>query len=191
MQRCELPFAFQKKRERKVPALHRKQGLRRQEKAIVTMKVLSLTVLLKEVYLQSGIMACAGSMARTAGDVILLDSIIRNNDFNSTGNGAVATAVPCAADVNTSLDLQGVRLGLPSTLGWVPSATYDGISGEVSITPDSYGLQIPSIHPSILLILHSKSCHSLCWDTSHSSTGTVSLAVTSIHSVQAALLKSA
>ena len=72
-------------------------------------------------------------MARTAGDVILLDGIIRNNDFNTTGNGAVATAVPCAVEVNTSLSLRGVRLGLPSTLGWVPSATYDGISGEVGM----------------------------------------------------------
>lgn len=73
-----------------------------------------------------------GSMARTAGDVILLDSIIRNNDFNSTGNGAVAAAVPCAVNVNSSLSLRGVRLGLPSTLGWVPSATYAGISGEIA-----------------------------------------------------------
>lgn len=72
-------------------------------------------------------------MARTAGDLTLLDSIIRNNDYNTTGNGAVTTAVPCAVNVNTSLSLEGVRLGLPSTLGWVPSATYVGISGEVSI----------------------------------------------------------
>ena len=73
-------------------------------------------------------------MARTAGDVVLLDSIVRNNGFNTTGNGAVATAVPCAVTVNSSLSLRGLRLGLPSTLGWVPSDTYDGISGEVSIS---------------------------------------------------------
>ena len=73
-------------------------------------------------------------MARSAGDVVLLDSIVRNKGFNSTGNGAVATAVPCAVSVNTSLSLRGLRLGLPSTLGWVPSDSYDGISGEVRAT---------------------------------------------------------
>lgn len=71
-------------------------------------------------------------MARTAGDVVLLDSIIRNSGFNATANGAVPTPVSCAVDVNTSLSLRGLRLGLPSTFGWVPSDTYAGISGEVS-----------------------------------------------------------
>ena len=79
-----------------------------------------------------GAVCIAGSMARTAGDVVFLDSIIRNSGFNTTGNGAVPTALPCAVNVNTSLDLRGVRFGLPSTFGWVPSDTYDGISGEVS-----------------------------------------------------------
>ncbi len=71
-------------------------------------------------------------MARTAGDLVLLDSIVRNSAAKTTGNGAVASALSCAVNVNSSMSLKGVRLGLPSTEGWVPSATYDGISGEVS-----------------------------------------------------------
>lgn len=71
-------------------------------------------------------------MARTAGDLVLLDSIVRNSAAKTTGNGAVASALSCAVSVNSSMSLNGVRLGLPSTEGWVPSATYDGISGEVS-----------------------------------------------------------
>ncbi len=74
----------------------------------------------------------AGSMARTAGDLVLLDSIVRNSAAKTTGNGAVASALSCAVNVNSSMSLKGVRLGLPSTEGWVPSATYDGISGEAS-----------------------------------------------------------
>ena len=74
----------------------------------------------------------AGSMARTAGDLVLLDSIVRNSAAKTTGNGAVASALSCTVNVNSSMSLKGVRLGLPSTEGWVPSATYDGISGEVS-----------------------------------------------------------
>ena len=105
-------------------------------------------------------------MARTAGDVVLLDSIIRNNDFNTTGNGAVATAVPCAVDVNTSMSLQGVRLGLPSTLGWVPSATYAGISGEVSITPRPATHAPHNDYPSLLLMsMSSELIHPSCSTT--------------------------
>ena len=73
----------------------------------------------------------AGSMARTAGDLVLLDSIIRNSAANTTGKGAVATPLSCAVNVSSNMSLQGVRLGLPSTEGWVPSGSYDGISGEV------------------------------------------------------------
>ena len=70
-------------------------------------------------------------MARTAGDLVLLDSIVRNSSANTTGTGAVATPLSCAVDVNRSMSLQGVRLGLPSTEGWVASGSYVGISGEV------------------------------------------------------------
>ncbi|DBB14631.1 TPA: hypothetical protein ACH3X3_004893 [Trebouxia sp. C0006] len=78
-----------------------------------------------------------GSMARTAGDLVLLDSIVRNSAAKTTGNGAVASALSCAVNVNSSMSLKGVRLGLPSTEGWVPSATYDGISGEVAVPINS------------------------------------------------------
>ncbi|DBA92431.1 TPA: hypothetical protein ACH3X1_002668 [Trebouxia sp. C0004] len=78
-----------------------------------------------------------GSMARTAADLVLLDSIVRNSAGNTTGNGAVASALSCGVNVNSSMSLKGVRLGLPSTEGWVPSATYDGISGEVAVPINS------------------------------------------------------
>ena len=68
-----------------------------------------------------------GAMARTADDLILLDGIIRNSGANSTGNGAVYPAVQCAAPINASMSLKGVRLGLPSTFGWQTA----GISQEV------------------------------------------------------------
>lgn len=70
-------------------------------------------------------------MARSAADLVLLDSIVRNSEANTTGTGAVATPLSCAVNVNRNMSLKGVRLGLPSTEGWVPSDTYDGISGEV------------------------------------------------------------
>ncbi|KAL3142981.1 hypothetical protein ABBQ38_003263 [Trebouxia sp. C0009 RCD-2024] len=69
-----------------------------------------------------------GSIAHTASDLVFLDSIVRNSAANTTGNGAVASPLSCAVSVNSSMDLRGVRLGLPSTLGWVTP----GISGEVA-----------------------------------------------------------
>ena len=74
-------------------------------------------------------------MARTAGDLVLLDSVIRNSGANTTGTGAVTTPLSCAVDVDRNMSLRGVRLGLPSTEGWVPSDSYDGISGEVCEQP--------------------------------------------------------
>ena len=68
-----------------------------------------------------------GSMARTAEDLLLLDSIVRDSSAETTGNGAVMDPVSCAAPVNESISLAGLRLGLPSTFGWVT----DGISSEV------------------------------------------------------------
>ena len=91
-------------------------------------------------------------MARTAGDLVLLDSIIRNSAANTTGNGAVANALSCSVKVNTSMSLAGVRLGLPSTEGWVPSATYDGISGEVghcTLLETAYLLLVAPCHYSL------------------------------------------
>ena len=68
-----------------------------------------------------------GAMGRNAPDLILLDSIIRSNNYSTTGFGSVPTPVSCAVEIDPNFSLAGVRLGLPSTLGWqVP-----GISGEV------------------------------------------------------------
>lgn len=99
----------------------------------------------------------AGSMARTAGDLVLLDSIVRNSVAKTTGNGAVASALSCTVNVNSSMSLKGVRLGLPSTEGWVPSATYDGISGEVG---PSWPSTILYNDNSIKLTLRYKKCTS-------------------------------
>ena len=66
-------------------------------------------------------------MARTAEDLVLLDSVIRNNQGTTTANGAWDNPINCAVDVNRDLNLQGVRIGLPSTFGWVQP----GISAEV------------------------------------------------------------
>ena len=85
-----------------------------------------------------------GAMARTADDLILLDSIIRNSPANSTGNGAVYPAVQCAAPMNDSMtSLKGVRFGLPSTFGWVTA----GISQEVSTDTD---ILIMAVMPHLL-----------------------------------------
>lgn len=69
----------------------------------------------------------AGSMARTARDLILLDSIVRKPNCTTDAKGAIETPVSCDVDVDLSFNLSGVRLGLPSTLGW-----NNGISSEVN-----------------------------------------------------------
>lgn len=72
-----------------------------------------------------------GGMARTADDLILLDSIIRDSDASTTGNGAVSSPVTCAAPISSNFtSLEGVRLGLPSTFGFVTAS----ISDEVRLT---------------------------------------------------------
>ena len=67
-------------------------------------------------------------MARTARDLILLDSIIRKPNCTTSAKGAIPFPVSCDVEVDLSLNLTGVRLGLPSTLGW-----NNGISSEVII----------------------------------------------------------
>ena len=65
-------------------------------------------------------------MARTARDLILLDSIVRKPNCTTDAKGAISAPVPCDVEVEMDLNLTGVRLGLPSTLGW-----NNGISSEV------------------------------------------------------------
>lgn len=65
-------------------------------------------------------------MARTARDLILLDSIVRKPNCTTTAKGAIPSPVDCDVDVDLNFNLTGVRLGLPSTLGW-----NNGISSEV------------------------------------------------------------
>lgn len=67
----------------------------------------------------------AGSMAREIDDLILLDSIVRMPNITTTGHGMIPEPVSCAAPI-TNIDLNGTRIGLPSTFGWVT-----GLSGEV------------------------------------------------------------
>ena len=71
-----------------------------------------------------------GSMARTAQDLILLDSVIRSSNYSTTGFGSVPNPVSCAVSIDPDFSLEGVRLGLPSTLAW----TSPGISAEVNFT---------------------------------------------------------
>lgn len=58
---------------------------------------------------------------------MLLDSIVRNSSANTTGNGAVRAPVSCAVEIDSSMTLEGVRIGLPSTFAWQTP----GISEEV------------------------------------------------------------
>ncbi|KAL0030242.1 hypothetical protein WJX77_004786 [Trebouxia sp. C0004] len=66
-----------------------------------------------------------GSMARDIDDLILLDSIVRMPNITSTGHGMIPEPVSCAAPI-TNINLNGTRIGLPSTFGWVT-----GMSGEI------------------------------------------------------------
>ena len=63
----------------------------------------------------------AGSMGRTAEDLILLDSIVRTKNYSSTGEGMLPTAVSCSVNVNSNLSLSGLRIGLPSNYGECPA----------------------------------------------------------------------
>ncbi len=69
--------------------------------------------------------SAAGSMAREIDDLILLDSIVRMPNITTTGHGMIPQPVSCAAPI-TNINLNGTRIGLPSTFGWVT-----GMSGEV------------------------------------------------------------
>ncbi|DBA75672.1 TPA: hypothetical protein ACH3X2_009037 [Trebouxia sp. C0005] len=66
-----------------------------------------------------------GSMAREIDDLILLDSIVRMPNITTTGHGMIPQPVSCAAPI-TNISLNGTRIGLPSTFGWVT-----GLSGEI------------------------------------------------------------
>lgn len=63
----------------------------------------------------------AGSMGRTAEDLIMLDSIVRTKNYSSTGEGMLPTAVNCSVTVNSNLSLSGLRIGLPSNYGEHPA----------------------------------------------------------------------
>lgn len=69
--------------------------------------------------------SAAGSMAREINDLILLDSIVRMPNITTTGHGMIPEPVSCAAPI-TNINLNGTRIGLPSTFGWAT-----GLSGEV------------------------------------------------------------
>ncbi len=85
-------------------------------------------------------------MARTARDLILLDSIVRKPNCTTDSKGAIPEPVSCDVEVDLDFNLTGVRLGLPSTLGW-----NNGISSEVITIPNipcsNHVLTTPSVHP--------------------------------------------
>lgn len=69
-------------------------------------------------------------MARNMGDLILLDSVLRDSNATTHGHGALPEpGVPCSVSVDEDLSLQGVRIGLPidywemSEMGVVPSVS--------------------------------------------------------------------
>ena len=69
-------------------------------------------------------------MARTAEDLILLDSIVRING-TTTANGLLDDPVSCRVNINREFNFSGVRIGLPSDFGW----EYPGLSAEVGLFP--------------------------------------------------------
>ena len=62
-------------------------------------------------------------------DLVLLDSFMRTPNATTDELGALPAPVQCNADVDQSMNLTGLRLGLPSNFGWVNP----GLSGEVSL----------------------------------------------------------
>ena len=65
-------------------------------------------------------------------DLVLLDSFMRTPNATTDELGALPAPVQCNADVDRSMNLTGLRLGLPSNFGWVNP----GLSGEVSLITD-------------------------------------------------------
>lgn len=58
--------------------------------------------------------------------MILLDSVVRNSAVNTTAYGSTSN-MTCAVDTTVVPSLKGLRLGLPSTIGWNTT----GLSMEV------------------------------------------------------------
>lgn len=73
-------------------------------------------------------LCCTGSFGRTMDDLVLLDSFMRTPNASTDELGALPAPVQCSAEVDRSMNLTGLRLGLPSNFGWVTP----GLSGEVS-----------------------------------------------------------
>ncbi len=61
-------------------------------------------------------------------DLVLLDSFMRTSNATTDELGALSQPVSCAVDVDRSMNLSGLRLGMPSNFGWVNP----GLSGEVT-----------------------------------------------------------
>ena len=58
-------------------------------------------------------------MARNMGDLLLLDSVLRDSNATTRGNGALpAPGVSCAAPVDEDLELAGLTFGMP--MSWWP-----------------------------------------------------------------------
>lgn len=74
----------------------------------------------------------AGSLGRTIEDLVMLDSVMRTPHITTDAFGGLPVPVCCDAPIDRSLNLTGLKLGLPSNFGWVNP----GLSGEVSPTPN-------------------------------------------------------
>ena len=73
-------------------------------------------------------MSHAGSFGRTMEDLVMLDSVMRTPNTTTDELGGLPAPVSCDAPIERSLNLTGLKLGLPSNFGWVNP----GLSGEVS-----------------------------------------------------------
>ena len=61
----------------------------------------------------------SAQMARNMGDLLLLDSVLRDSNSSTRGNGALpAPGVSCAAPVDEELELAGLTFGMP--MSWWP-----------------------------------------------------------------------
>ena len=88
-------------------------------------------------------MTAAGSFGRTMEDLVMLDSVMRTPNTMTDELGGLPIPVSCDATIDRSMNLTGLKLGLPSNFGWVNP----GLSGEVSSL--YYSLRTHKLHPEM------------------------------------------
>ena len=92
------------------------------------------------------------ALVGTMEDLVMLDSVMRTPHKTTDAFGGLPAPVSCDAPIDRSLNLTGLKLGLPSNFGWV----HPGLSGEVSNpipTPNP-----PTLLSKCILMIY---CHSV------------------------------